>query len=170
MAATVLIREWVDGNTANAVDKTSGAVRYKNANNATVDAQNPLVRPANGFVYSYEKWIRLKITVPPTGAITSPVLYSDGANGYGTGVSLYCGRNGAYVAAVNTISQFAVTNGADFFSYTNLAPMALDITNAGPFNLVGDIGDFAVLQARVASTATAGTTAGEVHTFSWNET
>ena len=62
MAANVIIEEWNGtGGSETRTDKTSGSIRFKNADNATVDLSNPLVVPGSGQEYSYEKWVRLAI-------------------------------------------------------------------------------------------------------------
>jgi hypothetical protein len=171
MAATTYIREFNGVAPGTPTDKTSGTVRFKNADNATVDLNNPIVRPGSGTVYSYEKVLRLRIgATGPTGAITSPRAFSDSANGFGTGVGMGAGGNGTYVQPINTVSSRAPQS-PGFFSYTSGAPLALDVTNAGPFTGTNvDIADFLYLQASVASTASPGLTPVEVLTISYDET
>ncbi|KKK62608.1 hypothetical protein LCGC14_3002610, partial [marine sediment metagenome] len=50
MPATVLIEE-LNGAGQTATDKTSGVVRFKNADNAAVDTANPLVIPTANREY-----------------------------------------------------------------------------------------------------------------------
>ena len=47
MAATVQIVE-KNGAGATQTDKTSGNIRFKNADNSTVDTSNPMVKPGAG--------------------------------------------------------------------------------------------------------------------------
>lgn len=61
MAATVQILE-KNGAGPTTTDKTSGTIRFKNADNATVDTGNPMVKPGAGTDYSFEKWLRLNVT------------------------------------------------------------------------------------------------------------
>ena len=166
MAATVLLREFNDANTANATDKSGGSVRFKSANNATVDLNNPIVRPAGADVFSYEKYLRLKVTVAPAGSITSPVAYSDGANGLGGGIGVKAKAVGAFAAPINTESPAT----ASLFTYTSGSPLAIDATNVGPYVGTGDIADFLVLQASVGAGASPGLASGETLTVSWSET
>src|SRR5688572_12487015 len=84
MAATVVINEW-NGNSTK-TDKTSSTVRFKSADNATVDTNNPLSITASNQTYSYEKWLRLAITgTPPSQRINNLKFYTDGGNGYDSG-------------------------------------------------------------------------------------
>ena len=168
MAATVDIRE-KNGAGETATTKTSGTIRFKDADDANVDLNNPIVRPGAGSVFSFEKALRLRIgATGPTGSITSPRSFSDGANGFGTGVTMQSGVNGAYVQPVSTDSSLATV---DFFSYTSGSPLAMDATNAGPFSGTNiDIADYLYLQAEVASTAAPGLTPTETLTIAYDET
>ena len=56
MAATMEIHEMSGADTG--TDKTSGTIRFKDADNATVDTNNPLVVPAADTIYSYTKSIK----------------------------------------------------------------------------------------------------------------
>lgn len=168
MAATVLIREWNVNDTAQATDKTGGTIRFKDANNATVDLNNPIVRPTSGTVYSYEKYLKLKITVAPAGSITNLRCYSDGTNSFGTGIGMHIGNTASWGTPVKTESSVAIDQAAnDFFAKTSGSPLSF---GAGPYSSIGDIGDFVVMQASVASTASPGLTVSELLTTAWDET
>jgi len=171
VAATVDIREFNGVSPGTPTTKTSGTIRFKAADDASVDLNNPIVRPGTGTVYSYEKVLRLRIgATGPTGAITSPRAFSDGGNGFGTGVGLGAGVYGSYVQPVNTLSTKAPPS-PGFFSYTSGSPLAMDVTNAGPYTGTNvDIADFVYLQASVASTASPGLTPTETATFAFDET
>ncbi len=168
MAAIVDIREF-NGAGATATTKTSGTIRFKAADDANVDLNDPIVRPGSGSVFSYEKALRLRIGgTGPTGSITSPRAFSDGFNGFGTGVTMESGVTGAYVQPVNTDSALATT---DFFSFSSGSPLAMDANNPGPYSGTNvDIADFLYLQAEVASTAAPGLTPTETLTIAYDET
>ena len=167
MAAVVEIRE-KNGAGETPTTKTSSTIRFKNADDANVDLNDPIVRPGAGSVYSYEKALRLYIgATGPTGSITSPRAFSDGANGFGTGVTMEAGVTGTYVQPVNTDSTIAdggPING--FFDYTSGSPLAMNVTNAGPYTgTTLDIADYLYLQAEVANTASPGLTPSETLTI-----
>ena len=89
MAATVIINEH-NGAGGAKTDKTSGTVRFKNADDANVDLIDPLVVPGSGQEYSFEKWLRLEIT--DAGGFTqidNLRAYSDGTNSFGAGIKLW---------------------------------------------------------------------------------
>lgn len=175
MAAIILLREWFENNTATAVDKTGGTIRFKNLGSTlastAVDYNNPLTRPAVGTNYSYEKYLRLKMGgTGPVGSVTAPVVYTDGSNGLGTGIGLTCGVAAAWSAPINTVSVTATTN---FFTKTAGSPLAMEVTPGGSWTNAAintDIADYLVLQASVASTASPGLTASELLTIQWQET
>ncbi len=79
MAATVQILE-KNGAGASTTDKTSGTIRFKNADDATVDLNNPMVVPTSGTDYSFEKWIRFNVSGGTYSQITNIKAYSDGSS------------------------------------------------------------------------------------------
>lgn len=163
MPATVQIIE-KNGAGGTGTDKTSGSIRFKNADDATVDLSNPLVVPtAPGFDYSFEKWLRLNVTGGSYSQITNVRAYSDGSNGMGTGVEVYAKAVGSYA----TPGEATATTGySSFFGYTTGSPLSL---GAGPFTGTGEKGDHLVLMARVSEAASGGLTPTETLTIAWDE-
>lgn len=162
MVATVQIIE-KNGAGGTGTNKTSGTIRFKNADNATVDLVNPLVIPGAGFDYSFEKWLRANVTVAPSTQISDLVVYSDGANGMGTGVEVYAKAVASYATPAEAT---AITGYTDFFTYTSGSPLSL---GAGPFTGTGEKGDHAVLISRCGTTAAPGVTGSENITLGYNE-
>jgi hypothetical protein len=181
MAATVVVNEWTSAGTI--TDKTSGEIRFKNANNATVDLNNTMVVPGSGQDYSFEKWLRMQITdAGGFTQISNLRVYSDGANGLGTGISLFYALGGTFMTPVEPDNTPATPQSAaagspqedmaDFFGLTSGSPGDLDAINTGPFtdgSPAEHIGDFLVLVMKVASTASQGITPSETITFAWDE-
>lgn len=172
MAATVLIRE-KNGAGQAATDKTSGTIRFKNADDSTVNASNPMVKPVAGTDRSYEKWLRMYIdTTGPSGVITSPVFYSDGTNNFGTGITCFIRTTnpGSYSTPAEPSDDSA---GTSIFTYNSGSTKAIDAINAGPFSTTStDFGDYMVLWMGVTTTVTApaNPTSSETITVSWSET
>ena len=162
MAATVTIVE-KNGAGGTATDKTSGTVRFKNADDATVDLNNPLVKPTSGYDYSYEKWLRTKVTGGSYSQITNVKAYSDGANGLGTGVEAYAKAVTAYATPAEASSISGYT---DLFSYTSGSALTL---GAGPYTGTGEIADHLVLICRIDNTVSGGVTPSETLTIAWDE-
>lgn len=177
MAATVLIREW-NGTTGSPTqtDKTSGTIRYRASNSATVDANNPLVKPSAGNFRSFEKWMQLRIGgTGPTGSITNPQWYTDGSNSYGTGISAFIRTtnvaSGSFVTPVTPAND---ASGTDQFTFVTGSRKNMDAATAGaPYSGTNvDIADFAVLWMTLASTVSApqNPTSSETLTWSYDET
>ncbi len=182
MAATVIINEY-NGAGGVKTDKTSGTVRFKNADDANVDLNDPLVVPASGQEYSYEKWLRLEIT--DAGGFTqidNLRAYSDGANDFGAGVKLWYAVAGAYMQPVvpdeaDDPPRSAAAGSpsepmSDFFGATQGSPIDLDALNPGPFtdgSPAEEIGDFLVLVMEVEPGASQGVLAAETLTFAFDE-
>lgn len=162
MAATVQIIEKT-GAGGTPTDKTSGTIRFKNADNATVDTSNPMVKPGSGTDYSFEKWLRFNVTGGTYTEITNIKAYSDGANGLGTGVGLYAKAVASYATPAEATGTAGYT---DFFTYTSGSALSL---GAGPFTSTGEKGDHLVMMMAVASTASGGVTASETLTVAWDE-
>ena len=163
MAATVIVNEF-HGPTATPVktDKTSGTVRFKNADNATVDLNDPMVIPTAGTDISFEKILRLNATGTFT-SISNYGFYTDGANGLGTGVTCLYKKDGAYATPSEPGSNAGYT---DIFTATSGTPVTLGTPSV---TATGDFGDYLAVILEVASTATQGTTPSETLTFTWDE-
>ncbi len=182
MAATVIINEY-HGAGGTKTDKTSGTVRFKNADDANVDLVNPLVVPGSGQEYSYEKWLRLEIT--DAGGFTqidNLRAYSDGANGFGAGVKLWYAVAGGYMQPVvpseasdppqSAAAGSPVENMTDFFASSSGSPIDLDGINTGPFtdgSPAEEIGDFLELVMEVEPGASQGVLTAETLTFAFDE-
>jgi hypothetical protein len=170
MAATVLIREW-NGTSGSetATDKTSGTIRFKNADNATVDLINPLVKPGAGQVdRSFEKYLRMNISVAAAGNIANPKFYMTGSANTGQTLWIKTTNPGSYSTPAEATAD---TGYSDAFSFTSGSPKALDVANAGPYTGTGDKGDFLMMMMKVDENVTApGTLTAKTMTIQWDET
>lgn len=162
MAATVQIIE-KNGAGGTPTDKTSGQIRFKNADNATVDTSNPMVKPGSGTDYSFEKWLRLNVTGGTYTEITNIKAYMDGASGLGTGVTLYAKAVASYATPAEATGTAGYT---DAFTYTSGSPLSL---GAGPYTSTGEKGDHLVMMLAVGTTASGGITSSETLTVGWDE-
>lgn len=174
MAATVQIQE-KNGATPTATQKDGGTVRFKNADDATVDNNDPLVKPSSNREYSYEKWVIFNVTGGTYTNITNIEFYMDGTNNYATGIKLWGKNVTTYVTPAvptetNDPPQIPVngTPGAatDAFSWTSGSPLTL---GAGPFTGTGEKGDHIVLVMEVETTASNGASGDETATWEWDE-
>lgn len=176
MAATVIINEW--NSTASQTDKTSGTVRFKNANNSTVDSGNPLVIPTGANrEYSYEKWLRLQITgTPPSEKIDALEFYTDGGNGFGSGVELWAEVESSGVFRTPVVPDesnsppqagSASLTMTSAFAYTAGGTLSL---GAGSYSASSThIGNFVVLVMEVTAGASQGVLTSETVTFEYDE-
>ena len=171
MSATIQIHE-MTADATTGVDKTSGTVRFKDVASTTstaVDTSNPLVVPVSGTNYSYVKKLRAYMEAPPDTNITEMKWYSDGHNGFGTGVAVEAKNIGT---TFGTHYKTQMTAGSDLFGYTSVAPLAGDVTDTGPFVPADDdtyIGDIIELQMSIADTATNGALSAETLTLAYSE-
>lgn len=162
MPATVQIIE-KNGAGGTATDKTSGNIRFKNADNSTVDLVNPMVKPTSGSDFSFEKWLRLNVTGGTYSQITGIKAYTDGSSGLGTGVNLW-GK--AVTTFATPVEPTATTGYANMFTYTSGSPLSL---GAGPYTGTGEKGDHLVMMVEVTSAAAGGLTPSETLTIAWDE-
>ena len=167
MAAAIQIHEM--SALATGINKTSGTVRFKAADDATVDANDPLVIPPSGSDYSFTKQLRAYMESPPDTQISNLRWYTDGANGFGSGITVQAKNVGTtYDANYDT----QMSGGADLFGYTSASPLDGDGTDTGPFVPADDdsyIGDLIMLQMIIASTASPGTLTAETLTLAYDE-
>lgn len=162
MPATVQIIE-KNGAGGTPTDKTSGTVRFKNADNSTVDLNDPMVKPGAGSDWSWEKWLRLNVTGGTYTQITNVKAYTDGTSGMGTGINIWAKAVASYATPAQGTSSAGYANA---FTYTSGAPLTL---GAGPYTSTGEKADHLVMLCEVQSTASGGLTPSETLTIAWDE-
>lgn len=164
MAATVQI--WEMTADTQGVDKTSDTVRFKSADETSVDSSNRLQIPGAGTDYSYTKQLRANITGAPTVDCTNLRAYTDGSNDFGTGVGVQYDTQQTFQTQTD-----ADISGSDLFAETAGSPVDMDQTNdtTGKTD-TGAYGDHLRLQMTVANTASPGALTPETLTFAYDET
>jgi len=162
MVATVLIRE-KNGAGETATDKTSSTIRFKNADDATVDLVNPMVVPGAGTDFSFIKYVRVKLDVAPSQKIENVVAYTDGAKAWSAGVSLSWKTTTTYATPAAETSIASYTSA---FTYTSGSPLTL---GAGPYSATGDVGNYLMMTLTVDSTCVPGVLASETFTVGYDE-
>lgn len=162
MAATVQIIE-KNGAGGAQTDKTGGNIRFKKADNATVDLLNPMVKPASGSDWSFQKWLRLLVTGGAYTQISTIRAYTDGVSGFGAGIALWAKAVAAYATPALETSSATYANA---FGYTSVAPLSL---GAGPYTGTGEIGNHLVMAMEVQNTAAGGITSNETLSIGWDE-
>lgn len=179
MAATVTIRR-LTGAGPTSTDITSINTRA-NAEDAhsTAGTTNPIQIPAAGTNYSYWVVTQLSADTSPSGTINNVKWYTDGANGFGTGVTCKMNTATGYVQATGTAgttgdllntTNYSTLAGAtsDAFSFTSGSPKSVTATISNPST--GAFGDRVVYQIEVGTTAGPGATAQETFTWRYDET
>lgn len=147
-------------------DKTGGTVRFKLADDQTVDTNNPITIPVGAnYRRSFTKQMRLYCATAPDTQVDNLQLYSDGTNSFGTGVSVNASNVGVTWVA-NATPAFA---GQDLFGYTSATPLDMDVTDSAVITATGFGGDIVKMQMVVASDASPGTLSAETVTFSYDE-
>ena len=113
---------------------------------STADTTNPIQIPAAGSNYSYWVSTRLTCSVTPSGTINNLRWYTDGANGFGTGVTCIGQEATSYVQATGTAGQTGtqLTTGnhagltgapVDPFTFTSGSPKSLAGSLSNPTTL-----------------------------------
>jgi hypothetical protein len=163
MAADVQLVE-KNGAGGTTTDKTGGNIRFKKADNATVDLNNPLVVPSSpGFDYSFNKMLRMLVTGGTYSQITNVRAYGDGTLNMGAGLALFARATASYAQPTQAAS---VAGYSDFFSLVVGSPLVL---GAGPFTSTGEKADHLDMVCRVSEAASGGVTPGEGLTMAWDE-
>jgi len=180
MAATVNVKEW-NAPTATPVktNKDGGTVRFKAADNATVDTANPIVIPGSGQEYSFEKWLRFAAT-GTFSYLENLKFYTDGSSPW---TALNCvlwayNYTGAFLAPgepsnsndppLVPVSHGTPVSAVNAYSTYPSADTAMAMST-GTITATGDIGEFCLLILEVNPGATPGVNSGENVTFQYDE-
>lgn len=168
MAANVSILVWhgVTASRASTALTNGQAIRYKQADNDTVDLNNKIPITAGQTTYSFVKNFQFSASTSPSNTIDTLTVYSDGANGLGTGVDLMVKSSATYVDPI-TLGAAQMTAASSIFGYTSGSPLAITGSLNNP--TTGAFGNFIATQLVVQDTASPGTTPSETITFSYDE-
>ena len=158
------------------------SIRFKVADDATIDTNDPIPIPGSGTGYSYWKQVYLYCDTAPSTQVDNIKFYTDGG-GFGTGITLKAGdefpvKNStadtgydvANAAEVMT-NHTDITASTDAFTFTSGSPLSgPTISEAGNvINAIGETTNYLVLQLEVADTASPGDLANETLTFQYDE-
>lgn len=186
MAATVQIVRKTGAGPGTPTDITSINTRANAEDAHSVAGTSNAIRIPSSPGTNYSFWVttRLNVTVTPAGTIDNLRWFTDGANGFGTGVTASgakasTGADAGYRIATGTVGTTGteLTQGnhsgldeapADVFGHTSGTPKALtgSITNPS----TGEFGDHWVYQIEVDETAGPGATPQETFTWRFDET
>lgn len=148
-------------------DKTSGTVRFKFADETTVDANNRCEIPSGAEDFSYTKQLRAYVSSAPDTDFTNLEAYTDGS-GFSDG-ALTVEYDVVQTWAANISSDIS---GTDLFTKTSGATIDMDSndTQWTDGDGTGYWGDNLRTQLGILSTASPGTLTAETLTFSYDET
>lgn len=162
-------------------------MRFKTADDATIDTNNPIPIPTSGTKYSYWKQIYLYCGTAPSTKVDNVKLYSDGG-GFGTGITLKVGDefptktdalDTGYEVATGTpgdtgdemvAAHAGLTGSTDMFTFTSGSPLSVSISEAGSIiDAIGETTNYVCMQMEVLSTASPGDLTDETLTFQYDE-
>jgi hypothetical protein len=160
-------------------------IRFKNADDATIDTNNKLVVPGAGTKYSYWKHLYLKCSNADSHTINNVAVYSDGSNSLGTGIDCVIGlqfptknsgaSTGYEVAGADeelAAGHGGITSVASIFNYTAGEANDLDVSiseSGSVINAANETTNYILMQMTVASTASPGDLTDETATWSYDE-
>lgn len=170
MASTTEIHVFHGAGPSNS-DITNTEIRFKRADNDTVDALNPVPIPTSGTNYSQRKHTKLRIVTAPANQITNLRFFSSGT-ALGTGITHLVAAAAAYTQASTADETAAIPGGTDSASYTSAAPLVVNsgivAQSTDSFPTFGTQ-DFLVQQMAVGTTASAGTSGARTFTYRYDE-
>ena len=169
MSATVDVYEFTSSSAG--VSKTSGTVRHKKANNTTVDAVNPLVKPSGGsYDRSFFKYVGLYCSVAPGTNIQNGKFWYDTTGSFPTGAAYYY----ASVAPASWATPVQADGTGEGTTYTLADGTHASSTNTvdlsvGTFTGTGVMGNMIMEYLRIDSTVAGGILTGTALNFSYDE-
>lgn len=157
-------------------------IRYKRADNAIIDNNNPNVIPSAGTSYSRWKSQYLKCTAAPDTQVNNIHIDTDGV-GFGTGITVVVGdetpaKNSGSSAGYDPadtdddplINHTQITGVTDFFSFTVGSPKTITISESGGIiDAVGETCDYIITQMEIINTASPGDLVNETIEYEYDE-
>jgi len=162
-------------------------IRFKTADDSTIDANNPIPIPASGTKRSFWKHIYLQVTAGPFTQIDNVKFFTDGT-GFGTGITVFIGdetptRNSASTTGYDQATGSVGDDGDELTTHANIStkteafgnftsgtPKTISISEAGAIiNAVGESTNYLLAQMDVDSTAGPGDLPNETWTFQYDE-
>lgn len=159
-------------------------LRFKAADNNTIDTNNPLTIPGAGNYHSRWKHIYLKCTAINDATTIDNVKFYTATPSWGTGITVYAGNqtpvknSGASTGyeVADTDDEDMVTGHSgisaqtDVASLTSGSPLTVSISESGSaIDATDEMTNYVVLQMDVASTAAPGDKSNETLTFQYDE-
>ena len=194
MAATVKVYyDWggtdgSPGTSQNVTNNGTNKIRFKTADDDTIDTNNPIPVPTSGTNYSFWKHVYMQVsTAVGLTKIDNVQFYGDGAVFDYTGVTLNVSTatpnntaltNYGYAVAVGTAAvtgtiltgHGSVSAVASATGYTSGSPLTVSISEASnQLDATGEKTDYIIMQLAVTDAASSGTLTAETLTISYDE-
>jgi len=159
-------------------DITSACTRVSTSDSPTPGAANPIPVPSSGSNYSYWLSTILYAACAPDNGINNITHFSDGGNGFGTGVSAFVTTASEYEVATGTSGSSGIILAAACHAGMNTAPSPMfDFSSGCKMPVVGTLGavtgsfaDHVVSQISLDTTASPGNSGEETMTWEFDET
>lgn len=156
-------------------------IRFKRADDPTIDNNNPDTIPTAGTTFSRWKSIYLKCVNPPDTQVDNIVVFTDGT-GFGTGITVNSvddtvartnASQSAYLVSDTddeTITSAFSSTVTDFFTFITGSGKTIGISEAG--NIIDatlETSNYLILQMEIINTASPGNLADETITYEYDE-
>lgn len=174
-----------------AITNSPPNIRFKTADDPTIDTNNPIPIPASGTKRSFWKNIFLKAVAGPFVKIDEVKFFTNGP-GFGTGITVFIGdetpvRNSGSTAGYDQATGVVGDDGDEmiagrtgisakddaFVVHTPSTPKDVTISETAPqlsaIGAVGQTTNYIVAQMDVDSTAGPGDLVNEIWTFQYDE-
>lgn len=157
-------------------------LRFKQADDATIDSASPMPIPTAGTEFSRWKQIYLFCATAPDTQVDNVRFFTDGG-GFGTGITVNVADQfplksdlvdtGYDVSDANAVmtTHTDITSITDAFTFNSGSPLSgPTISEAGNIiNAINETTNYLVLQMEVISTASPGNLTDETFTFRYDE-
>ncbi len=157
-------------------------IRFKRADDPTIDGADPNIIPTGPKTISRWKQIYLKNLVAPDTQVDNVKIFTD-ESGFGLGISVEIGdenptKNSGSDAGYNVsdiddedmTGHGGISGHTDFFVHGSGDPVPVSISEAASvIDAMNETTDYVVLQMEVLNTATPGNLADETITYEYDE-
>ena len=176
-----------DGNPSTEENISSNSpvnLRFKTADNNTVDSIDEIPIPSSGTNRSYWKHVYLKVVGGVFSRINSIKFHTDGTN-YGSGITINVGnetpiKNSGYIVANGTrgitgdelvASHGGISGKTEVFgNYTSGSPKSISVSETGSIiDSVNETSDYLIFQMDLDSTVTKADLSNKTWTIQYDE-
>lgn len=170
MVATTMVVVFNGVAPGTTADITNQEIRFKTADDNTVNSSDPVPVPSTGEVFSWRKHTKLWIEGPPDNQIENLRFYSSGTS-LGTGIFHYAATTDIYTQGSSADESTKISGGVDSAVYTSGSPLTITpgvviYTSGTP---TFGTQNFVVQQMGVSADAGPGNSGARTFTFRYDE-